>query len=236
LKTLTLRWLGVFLAIATPITASTIWHEGDDGQGDAGGTPATANITYGSGTLTAIDGSLSNITGGADMYEIYISDPSTFSAETAGRGATDPIVNPSIYLFNVNGIALFGEDNISGSNAQAEIPAGTLASLTAGYYYILLTPSGRLPRNAEGQDLFGDDTNSTGLLTPSGSVTDLVIDRYATSGTTPNPADAGSDYEIDLTGADFVPAPEPATVGFVVVGLALLGGLSRRSGLRTGHR
>ena len=142
------------LASLAAANAGTIWHEGDDGEGGAGGLPASANITLGVGPLTDIIGGLGNDLSGADMYEIFISDPVNFSAITTGHG-TDPIVNPAIYLFDASGDGLFGNDNISGVNSQAAIPAGTTALLSAGLYYILITPSGNLPANKNGDDSSG---------------------------------------------------------------------------------
>jgi hypothetical protein len=202
---------------------SSIWTEGDDGQGDAGGLPGSANITVGSGVLTGIIGSLSDQTEGADMYEIYISDPSTFSATTTGNGK-NPIVNPALYLFNASGTGLFADDNISGSDFQASIPAGTLSSLGAGVYYIMIAPSGHLPENGSTL-LFGDITNSTTLTDASSA---LIIKKYFDSATAPDPADSGKGYEIVLTGAEFA-VPEPATMALIGFGLAGIAWSSRRN-------
>jgi PEP-CTERM motif len=216
-----------FLALAS---AGTIWHEGDNGEGGAGGLPNGANVTIGEGSLTDIIGTLSDETAGADMYEIYISDPANFSATTAGHGG-NPIVNPSIYLFDSTGAGLFGNDNLSGGDSQAEIPAGTLDSLSAGLYYVLITPSGNLPENKNGESIFGDLTNTTTV--GAGSSSPLIIRKYGTSGTTPDPADSGSGYDIQLTGAEFaVQTPEPTTLGFAVVGLAALALRARRAARR----
>jgi hypothetical protein len=193
---------------------SSIWTEGDDGQGDAGGLPGSANITVGSGVLTGIIGNLSDETEGADMYKIYISDPSTFSATTIGNGKS-PIVNPALFLFNASGTGLFADDNISGANSQASIPAGTLSSLGAGIYYIMIAPSGHLPENGSTL-LFGDITNSTTLTDATSS---LIIKKYFDSATAPDPADSGKGYEIVLTGAEFA-VPEPATMALIGLGLA----------------
>src|SRR5580704_7843706 len=113
--------LGISTLMAGPCTPGPgVWNEGDSGQGDAGKLPANANITAGIGPLTTICGNLSDTSGGAgDMYEIYITGAG-FSATTSGRGA-NPLDNPALYLFDINGNALFAENDISGSNTQAEI-------------------------------------------------------------------------------------------------------------------
>jgi hypothetical protein len=216
--------LTVFLAASTIGWSSTIWHEGDGGQGDAGNLPASANITQGSGgPLTQIIGSLSNSTTGADMYEISIVDPAAFSATVTGNG-NNPIVNSAIYLFNASGVGEFGNDNISGGNSLSSIPVGTTSALTAGLYYVLVASSGRLPENGSTL-LFGDLTNTT---TVASATSNLIIKKYATSGTTPSPADGGKGYDIRFTGASFAETPEPASVALIASGLLALGIWKRR--------
>ena len=53
------------------------------------------------------------MTTGSDLYEIYITNPNTFSATTTGN-TKKPIVDPALYLFDSSGNGLFGNDNISG--------------------------------------------------------------------------------------------------------------------------
>ena len=200
----------VFLGASSLSWGSTIWHEGDGGQGDAGPLPSSANIAAGVGSLTEILGKLGDITKGADMYEIDISNPGTFSATTLGTG-NDPIVNPAIYLFDSNGNGIIGNDN-TGAGSQATISD---ASLTAGLYYILITSSGHLPANGNTK-IFGDLTNTTNTSTPGAPV---QIANYRETALTVSPADSGTQYEIELTGVSFV-TPEPATVGLIGLGLA----------------
>jgi hypothetical protein len=209
----------VFFAASTMSWGTTIWHEGDGGQGDAGGLPGGANITAGSGgPLTDIIGALNNETAGADMYEIMITNPATFSATVTGNGA-NPIVNSALYLFDSAGDGLFGNDNISGGNSLSAIPVGTTSLLSAGLYYILIAPSGHLPAHGA-TDLFGDLTNTTAV---QAALSALKINGYDTSGTTPSPADTGKGYDIVLTGASFAQTPEPATVALIGGGLLALG-------------
>jgi len=203
------------VAASTLGFGSTIWHEGDGGQGDAGSLPATANITQGSGQpLTSIIGALNNDTVGADMYEISIVNPAGFSATVTGNGA-NPIVNSAIYLFDASGSGEFGNDDISGANPLSAIPAGTASSLAAGLYYILIVPSGHLPAHGA-TDLFGDLTGTTTVAAASGA---SKINGYNPSGTTPNPADGGKGYNIVLTGAGFAETPEPASIALIGGGL-----------------
>lgn len=198
---------------------SATWHEGDGGQGDAGGMPGTANITTGVGFLNKIVGTLGDATSGADMYEIYITDPSSFLATTVIHGA-NPAQNPALYLFDVNGNGIIGNDNTA-AGSQASIADN---ALTAGLYYILIAASGELPGNGKTL-IFGDLTNTTNTSTPGSP---LAITKYTASSLTPSPADSGKDYEIDLTGAGFAVAPEPSTVGLIGLGLAGVAWRARR--------
>ncbi len=212
-----------FLASALTFTASasTVWHEGDGMEGDAGGKPASANVVYGLGTLTEIIGAfgVNQQSSGADMYEIYISDPSTFSAMTVLPG-NSPVIDPALYLFSLNGTGIVGNDNISGVNTQSSIPAGTLSALQPGDYFLLITPSGNLPEDSGGNSIFGAITGQTGIFNGSG-----ILKKY---GGTPSNDDSGRNYDIDLTGAQFV-APEPATMAFTGLGVALLAWRVRRA-------
>jgi hypothetical protein len=210
--------LAVFLGASSMSWGTTIFTEGGDGQGDAGGLPSTANITIGSGSLTEILGKLTDTTKGADMYEINIVDPGIFSATTIGT-STDPIQNPALYLFDANGNGVIGNDNTA-SGAQASISDSSLA---AGLYYLLLTPSGHLPAHGS-TDIFGDLTNTTNTSTPGSPI---QITKYLDTSATVSPADTGSDYEIDLVGVDFA-SPEPGTVALMGLGLAALAWRTRR--------
>jgi hypothetical protein len=165
-----------------------------------------------------IIGALNNQTSGADMYEIMITSPTTFSATVTGNG-NNPLVNSALYLFDSAGDGLFGNDNISGGNSLSAIPLGTTNLLSAGLYYILITTSGNLPAH-NATNLFGDLTNTTIV---QAALSALKINGYNTSGTTPNPGDTGKGYDIVLTGAGFAETPEPATVALIGGGLLALG-------------
>jgi hypothetical protein len=203
----------LFLSLSMLANASTVWNEHN-----AGATIAKADITGGSGVLTDIAGALGNTTTGADFYEIYITNPNTFSAITTGN-TKKPVIDPALYLFDSAGNGLFGEDNISSGNKQAALPAGTLTGLNPGLYFLLIAPSGHVPDEKHGNSIFGAITGTTGVVAGSG-----VLKNY---GGTPSADDAGKGYDIKLTGARFA-VPEPATFGFTVVGIALLGWRSRR--------
>ncbi len=201
------------LTFSMVAAASSIWNEGDNSEGPAGGQIKNANVTVGFGALTDIVGTLGDVTGGSDLYEIYISDPGTFSATTTGNGSK-PVIDPALYLFDTSGDGLFGNDNISGTDFQAQIPVGTTSLLTAGLYYILIAPSGNLPEDKNGNSIFGAITGQTGIFDGSG-----ILKKY---GGTPSADDSGKGYDIQLTGAEFAYTPEPGTLTFVGIGVAML--------------
>src|SRR5262249_38282486 len=86
------------LATASRAAADITWVE----RGDAGGLPATAQITEGDRfqPLTAITGII-NGNRDADMFQIFISDPSKFSATTVGTPGT--LTDSQLFLFDANG-------------------------------------------------------------------------------------------------------------------------------------
>jgi len=208
----------ILLRCSLIFSLATLAHASIWTEQNAGSTIAKADVTQGLGPLTDIFGALGNTTTGADMYEIYITNPTTFSAISTGN-TKKPVVDPALYLFDAAGNGLFGNDNISGSNKQADLPAGTLTGLQPGLYFLLIAPSGHLPDDKHSNSIFGAITGTTGVLAGSG-----VLKNY---GGTPSGDDAGKGYDIQLTGATFA-VPEPATLGFTVLGIALVGWRSRR--------
>ncbi len=204
---------------------------------DAGDLPATAQIVSGaSGTpLTSIMGATTLTSGisDGDMYEIYIPDPSVFSAsDTAffpGRNNFDS----QIFIFSATGLGLAANDDSPNGGSQSSIPAASFSG-PAGLYYLLIGGSGRYPASTTGiifpnfNDTVGDDpTVVYGATGPGGS---NPITMY--SG---NSNEAGS-YTIALAGAQFVtPVPEPGTYALLFTGAAGLG-LVLRSQRRGGKK
>ncbi|MBE7211511.1 MAG: PEP-CTERM sorting domain-containing protein [Gluconacetobacter diazotrophicus] len=203
--------------------------------GDAGDLPATAQIVTGTGgtTLDSISGALTltnNVSDG-DMYEIYISSPSTFSASDTAFVAGKNNFDSQIFLFSASGLGLLANDDSPSGGSQSSIPAANFSG-PAGLYYLCIDGSGRYPVSSTGlifpnqNDAANDDpTTVYGPTGPGGG--------NAVSGYTGNSSEAGS-YVIALAGAQFVPAaaPEPGTYAGVLAGaagLALLGRFRRRA-------
>lgn len=113
----------VFLLVAVgllavpPAAKATIWAE----VGDAAELPGTAQITGGAGSLDAITGSLPS---GSDMFAIFITDPSTFSATTVGTPGS--LFDTQLFLFDSLGFGVYANDDTPSVSLRSTLPAGLL--------------------------------------------------------------------------------------------------------------
>jgi len=183
--------------------------------GDAGNNIPSAQIIYGSGPLSQIVGHLNapgDTTGAVDLFEIYVSDPANFSAFTSGG-----VPDPELFLFGVDGQGYEGGRDIDGANNRQGFLVGDASGTTpplAAYLWISLQnrepACGALPMfgpgGTEHPDALGPVDDSCTLTGPIGNVSAL---------------NAGSNfaYTITLTGASFMPVPEPASVSLLALGL-----------------
>jgi hypothetical protein len=200
-----------------PVLSAT-WSE----TGDAGSLPATAQNAGGTpfAPLTAITGTLTLNLGisEADMYEIYINSPTTFSATTTGFSPGVNNFDTQLFLFDLTGHGIYANDDDTTSGGPGStLPAGTafMSSLPAGFYYILITGSGQFPADSLGRPLFPNFTTGadpTGVFGPTGTGGANAIAGYTGNST------EGGNYSIALTGAQVV--PEPSIVGLMLPGIA----------------
>lgn len=172
--------------------------------GDAGELPGTAQSAAGAGALTGITGSVT--AGDADMFRIRISNPAAFSALASGiQGDT------TLYLFNLDGTGIAKNDDISGTNFESELPVGNAlyAGLPAGDYLIAIGGFAYQPFSVAVPMVLGEatfDPNTfTGVIGPQNAA---PVQSWAQLSSGPS----SGTYSIELTGAEFVPAPSSAAL------------------------
>jgi hypothetical protein len=152
------------------------------------------------------------------MYEISITGTS-FSAITSLRGSST--LDPALYLFSASGasaVGLYAENDISGTNDQAQIVA---SGLTPGEYFLVIAPDNQQPQAAGSVLIFGNITGTTGQMTPT--ALDTTLKNWTDAG------DSSGQYIVSLTDAAFASqTPEPAAFALVGAGLLALVGFKRR--------
>jgi hypothetical protein len=169
------------------------WDETDNGGGDAGDLPETAQST-GSDPITKIRGTI----GGAndvDVYAIYISDPDAFSATTIGGTTLDT----ALWLFDENGKGVVhNDDNPDATTGlQSRIDNSTNCITQGGIYLLAISRYNRDAVDAQNQLLWNNTPFGT-VRCPDGPGAANPIAGWRGSTT------AGGRYVISLQGAYFV--------------------------------
>lgn len=200
--------------------------------GDAGSLLGTAQEPMGSGPLRNIYGTIST-NDDVDLYKIFISNPTTFSAAvTSTSGQFDSV----LALFNSGGYGLYANDDARYEDRNAGLPAGSLLGpQAAGWYYLAIfgldtTPTsgnGFTPDHYIGPSVSSPFTQIIGASGPGGA--------SPLTGWAPlDPADVVSineEYRLRLSGVSVV--PEPETYAMLLAGLGLIGAMVRRRGVFT---
>ncbi|MBC7881306.1 MAG: DVUA0089 family protein [Anaerolineae bacterium] len=221
-------WQALLAVAAVAMTAGSVNAATYAEIGDAGETLGTAAIadTQPGVSLDAIVGTLT--ANNADLFQIYISDPVTFSANTLFTTGVNNF-DTSLFLFDAGGFGVYANDDATGS--QSALPAGdALSPTTAGIYYIAISGSGFSPVSTDGpifQQPNGNTIPFNAVLSPTG-----VGGTKALSGWTGTSGSNAGAYRINLTGATFV--PEPTVSVFLPSLFALWGAasLKRRSRIK----
>jgi hypothetical protein len=212
----------LILAAAAAATAQTYTSSGTGGE-----LLSKAQIISSPGiqALTDITGSLPlvNGTSGGNLFEIYISDPTNFSASTLAFTNSVNTFDTQLFLFNSSGIGIeANDDNPNNSQIQSLLPSDSsyLSNLSIGNYYLLIEGNGRYPTDASGNLIFPN-------LTISQSYSNEVVGptgpggASALGGFTGNSGGGGA-YSIQLTGAGFIaPIPEPSPLPLLALGVTL---------------
>jgi subtilisin-like proprotein convertase family protein len=172
-------------SIILNILPSGQWEEGNDGGGDAGELPGTAQVITGpSGPIATIGGDI--LDGDTDMYAITICDPSSFSADMTISDRTD--FDTQLWLFDANGRGVeFNDDTL---NAVSAIDNTFVTA--PGQYYLAVTGYNRDALDASGALLWNNQP-FTGVRSPNGPGSANAISSW--SGTS-----AEGSYLITLGG------------------------------------
>jgi uncharacterized Zn-binding protein involved in type VI secretion len=174
------------------------WDETDNGGGDAGDLPETAQSTIGD-PITKIRGTI----GGAndvDVYAIYISDPSTFSATTIGGTTLDT----ALWLFDEDGKGVvYNDDNPDATTGtQSRIDNRTNCITQPGRYYLAVSIFTRRAAGC-GEGLIWATTPVRGVRCPDGPESTSRVGSWSGSST------STGRYIIFLTGVSGATAGDP---------------------------
>lgn len=208
--------IGTFALATASLHAQNYAEIGDAGQ--TIGTGQTTGPTSGQG-LTTITGTIATGTD-ADLFMITITAPTTFSATTTFGGLT--LLDTALFLFNSSGVAIYTNDDASGTAIQSTLPSGSgfTMSLAPGTYFLGISLSGNEPINLNGQLLFaayinGDPTSVRGA---AGGVNPNTLSNF--NGLT-SFSEMGA-YRIDLTSTQTA-VPEPSTTALCLAGAGAIG-------------
>jgi hypothetical protein len=159
-----------------------------------------------------------------DMFRIFISDASTFSATTTNAGTV--LEDTMLYLFDENGLGVLANDDTSLAEYTSTIPAGFLPAGSEGTYFIAVSILFNSPLSAGG-DIWNTDNlgGTTTALSPDGVDAGDGADQPVNGWDIFPFSDDSGAYRIDLNGTTFV--PEPSTALLLGMGLAGLGWGSR---------
>jgi len=175
------------------------WDETDNGGGDAGDLPETAQST-GSDPITKIRGTI----GGAndvDVYAIYISDPDAFSATTIGGTTLDT----ALWLFDEDGKGVVhNDDNPDATTGfQSRIDNRTNCITQPGRYYLAVSIFTRRAAGC-GDGLIWATTPARGVRCPDGPESTSRVGGWSGS------SSSTGRYIIFLTGVSGATAGDPA--------------------------
>ncbi len=228
-------FLAAFVAVVAcgpPVMAIT-WNE----VGDAGDVPSMAQVTTGTGALTAITGSVNHYND-ADMFRIFITGGGSFSALATPANGT----NLQLFLFDEDGYGVYW-DSRSGGNDKPWLPANVTHTPTeSGIYYLAISVTNNDPiivsssaPQSYNNYIFGQlDGYTRGA---DGPAADMPIADWDDDGWDDEPLGG---YNISLTGTQFANyspkppnggngvIPEPITMASLALGLAAVGRYARR--------
>ncbi|WP_343630641.1 PEP-CTERM sorting domain-containing protein [Roseateles sp.] len=198
---------------ATSAHADAVFNEGGK---DAGQLVTTATPVSGAGTIDAIRGTLGGGIDSADLFAIYLTAGTAFTATTTLSNFTYNAFDTVLYLFDAAGKGLFANDD----DGDFGGPQSTIANYiptVSGLYYLAIAGAGYTPTSG-GAAIFPSLWGQGGNVAP--------INSGALTGWSSSSQEFG-DYEIVLTGAAAA-VPEPASLLLAGAALGAAGLIRRR--------
>jgi hypothetical protein len=176
--------------------------------------------------LLVIDGSFSGL-GDVDLYRIEINDAASFAAETTAGPDADTV----LFLFDLNGVAIAGNDDITGGNAVTQYWSrlAGVPGLVNGTYLLSISRWPYFPVSAGGQMIFSVDVSSEvlipdqGVALPTGPGGAQPLTGWANAFGSDDPLQPA--YSIALTG---LPEPGDAARNAAVLAVLAFLGSARR--------
>ncbi|OWQ49182.1 hypothetical protein CDL60_00025 [Roseateles noduli] len=223
-KSLKNTWLPIAalaLGAATSAQAAAVFGEG----GDAGQTVGSAQTLFGTGPIDAIQGTLN---GDADLFAIYLTAGTAFSATTTASGIDYNFFDTVLYLFDAAGKGLIANDD-DGDVGGSQSTLSNYIPTVSGLYYLAITGAGYTPVSG-GSPIFPSLLGQGGNVAANPGAGPLTGWSSSTS--------EFDVYEIQLVGATAVaPAasdvPEPGSLLLAGAALGAAGLIRRRKPVTT---
>jgi hypothetical protein len=162
------------LAFSSPLLRAQVYNESGDAGSTQGGAQNTGfNIGPAGGQWTIFGTIGPTNANDADVYQLVLNAPFTFSATTVNplTAASGGIggLDTQLFLFNSAGVPIYANNDANGTTLQSTLPSRSnfTFSLGAGVYYLAISLSGNDPVNSNGQLVFatggGDPTAIRGI-------------------------------------------------------------------------
>ena len=182
---------GAFFTVRVPAQ----WEELLNGDADAGDLASTGQTPAGSGALTSLGGTLSS-GDDADLFLINICDVNAFVASTFDNGS---FTDTALFIFATDGTGIVFNDDVplgfpGDTTLQSRLSGVQIPA--PGNYYLAVARWDFDPVDEVGTFIW-NDTPYREERTPDGGSTTNVLAGWI------NPAFAGGDYRVDLSGTCF---------------------------------
>lgn len=214
----------VLATLSLSVSAQNYNEDNDAGDNPQSASSTVSGTSPGGSALTSISGVLRSVTD-ADVFIINIDDPANFSVTTVGLS----LVDTQLFLFSLDGRAIYTNDDATGFTLQSTLPSGSsFGPMVAGLYLLGISPGLLDPIDTNGQLVFqdppdGDTTAVRGPRTGAGNLGGFLNGGAQDSG----------QYSMNITGASAA-VPEPSSVALVACGAGLLfAGIRARRRSRT---